>query len=675
MDGDGGIYDFNGTVTTEGSGEDTVYIFSPVSPNVPATPAIPPGTGVYAVAAGPTSIVDWKGTLTLGQNGAGHLFPSENGAFLVKKSFAALPGQESVVRYTYDYRNGDDLVGVVMYDEPNEEDAFDPIDAGSAVEVAKFVEVTSRGTFETAAAVETTYRLPITNQTIESESGSLEAYWSFDDAAEPLKGDFRRFGQPPESGGPQRTADSKVGGGALLFTGDKGLETTFIPESHLRENSPFTVMFWAKPDTITGDSLQGIIGSVNDDESEYRNFFIGIKSDSDGTRWVWGYGNDFQVDDNSTEHPTGILPAAYDDRWQHVAWQFTPNDSAEPNDDQIVIYINGREVYREGTTGDGKISNIPIAIGSLLYAKAGEQSVYQGLLDELAIFSKALTLCEIREIFNVPCNVGCGDFLAGYTLDDPVAWFPFNGNAIDESGQDKDGGTVNHPVTVIDATLSDDRFACPERAYAFNGTGAYMEVHDPDPSDTSNADVEMSDDGDENGDKDMTVAVWMRQSGGWGGEIALVQKSSASYSLHLNGNQPVFRIHFDDATTLEAVPESGSCELSTGQWHFLTGTYGTEVNGTETSTYARIYVDGIQCARPKPPAPDPGKIAGTKALGSGAAYDVGVGKDLPATGQALFSGSIDDLSIWATRLTEGEICDYYRLTSPLKKPAENIACP
>lgn len=50
-----------------------------------------------------------------------------------------------------------------------------------------------------------------------------------------------------------------------------------------------------------------------------------------------------------------------------------------------------------------------------------------------------------------------------------VAWYPFNGNANDESGNSNNG-------TVFGATLTTDRFGIPDRAYNFNGSGNYIKA-------------------------------------------------------------------------------------------------------------------------------------------------------------------------------------------------------
>jgi hypothetical protein len=55
------------------------------------------------------------------------------------------------------------------------------------------------------------------------------------------------------------------------------------------------------------------------------------------------------------------------------------------------------------------------------------------------------------------------------TLPDPVAFYPFTGNAIDSSGNSHDG-------TVTNATLTTDRFEQANSAYSFTGSSDYITI-------------------------------------------------------------------------------------------------------------------------------------------------------------------------------------------------------
>ena len=66
--------------------------------------------------------------------------------------------------------------------------------------------------------------------------------------------------------------------------------------------------------------------------------------------------------------------------------------------------------------------------------------------------------------------VGFGQSLPNYvSANGLVAYYPFNGNADDESGNGNNG-------TVNGAILADDRFGNPNSAYEFNGTSNNIEI-------------------------------------------------------------------------------------------------------------------------------------------------------------------------------------------------------
>ena len=78
--------------------------------------------------------------------------------------------------------------------------------------------------------------------------------------------------------------------------------------------------------------------------------------------------------------------------------------------------------------------------------------------------TRVFAVCAVVFLF-------CGIVHAG--LDDGlVAYYPFNGNANDESGNGHNG-----IVNGTGATLTNDRFGNANKAYSFNGTGSYIRVN------------------------------------------------------------------------------------------------------------------------------------------------------------------------------------------------------
>ena len=102
------------------------------------------------------------------------------------------------------------------------------------------------------------------------------------------------------------------------------------------------------------------------------------------------------------------------------------------------------------------------------------------------------------------------------------AWYPFNGNANDESGNN------NNPVK-NNATITSDRFGNPNSAYHFNGLYQYIQI----PNKPSL-----------NFGKEISLSVWVRPTGFYYGichASQLISKGGGNYNP---GN---YALRFDDA--------------------------------------------------------------------------------------------------------------------------------
>lgn len=90
----------------------------------------------------------------------------------------------------------------------------------------------------------------------------------------------------------------------------------------------------------------------------------------------------------------------------------------------------------------------PLTIG---WAEGG--GFFKGRLDDVRIFHRALPSSDVAELFAQESNPRSAGL---------VAYYPFNGNANDASGNGNHG-------TVSGATLTTNRFGVPASAYSFNG--------------------------------------------------------------------------------------------------------------------------------------------------------------------------------------------------------------
>jgi uncharacterized protein (TIGR02145 family) len=152
-----------------------------------------------------------------------------------------------------------------------------------------------------------------------------------------------------------------------------------------------------------------------------------------------------------------------------------------------------------------------------------------------------------------------------------VAWYPFNGNANDESGNGKDG-------TSFGATLTADRFGLNNAAYYFNGSHpTYIDLPELD----ENLGVQGS---------KYTASLWFKNTLGPSAENILIHASSS----YFNNSQVIFsRLEVWDQGSLKIYhrntdtnnePSGGFASIE--DWHFV-----SVLIDAEYGTYA-LYLDG-----------------------------------------------------------------------------------
>ncbi|MFZ2630255.1 MAG: LamG-like jellyroll fold domain-containing protein [Desulfosalsimonadaceae bacterium] len=214
----------------------------------------------------------------------------------------------------------------------------------------------------------------------------------------------------------------------------------------------------------------------------------------------------------------------------------------------------------------------------------------------------------------------------GLILPTPIAYYPFNGNADDETGNGYDG-------TVSGATLTADRFGKAKSAYSFNGTSDYIALED---LYYGKDDGAYSDHIDE-----ITVCAWFKTgynpgaSEYWG---RLVDFDGSNYYMVLIHEGHV--AFYTNETY--SYPIETEDAYNDNAWHFLCATYGA---GGKKS----IYVDGYLMAQIDVP---PGQAIGTGNTKSGF---IGSHYLLEMAKFWYFNGQIDDVILFDAELTAAQI--------------------
>ena len=306
---------------------------------------------------------------------------------------------------------------------------------------------------------------------------------------------------------------------------------------------------------------------------------------------------------------TGLTPG----QWYHIAGTY---DGAEAR-----VYVDGT---LDSTAAQ---SVVPLTNpGPLFLGQRGDNQAfafYEGLLDEVSIYNRALTAEEVSAIYQAGSE--------GKTRPAPpepvpppaglIGWWPGDDDA-DDVTANNNHGTITGDGTFVPGMVG--------QAFSFSGAG-YVEIpHDPV--------LDLS---------DFTIEVWVNLTTEGAGYQPLISKGvdPRPASLWLYGD--LIEIWFDPIF-LEVVRSVTS--LTPGNWYHIAATY----NRSE----AKIYIDGTLDATTvlsDVPSTDTGPLF----LGW-----IGQGN----TG--FYNGLLDEVSIYDRALTAEEVSAIYEAGSAGKiKPA------
>ncbi len=218
--------------------------------------------------------------------------------------------------------------------------------------------------------------------------------------------------------------------------------------------------------------------------------------------------------------------------------------------------------------------------------------------------------------------------------DGLIAYYPFNGNANDESGN-------NHHATVYNATLTTDRFGQSNKAYYFNGNDAYIDL------------------GDWQNGGPLSICIWVKYSafnnyarvfhlgtgigGTWYYETISI--------LNLDYDPHAYAVVYK-GTSGDGKAVSSNNFFSAGNWVFTVF--------TASGTSMKLYKNGVLDASTTD-GYEPNTITRT---------DQYLGRQNMSWDQ-WFYGYMDDLRIYSRELTAAEVLNLYNEPLPVKLKSFN----
>lgn len=214
-----------------------------------------------------------------------------------------------------------------------------------------------------------------------------------------------------------------------------------------------------------------------------------------------------------------------------------------------------------------------------------------------------------------------------------VGWWPFNGNAIDESINANDG-------TVNGATLTADRFGNANSAYSFDGTSNYINCG-------NNSVLQLN---------NFTISLWslLNASSNWSSGV-----NGGGFFLHKGCDNPVspfngwsYRVFYqtpfglitDQFSNNRNALDNNTNNLFT-QWNNIIFSY----DGTKL----KLYYNGVKI--------DSLSVTGNTAVNTNSLL-IGCRNEMinsSCTLNDFFAGKLDDIGIWNRALTQQEITGLY----------------
>jgi len=234
--------------------------------------------------------------------------------------------------------------------------------------------------------------------------------------------------------------------------------------------------------------------------------------------------------------------------WYHISLNYDGNNTT--------VYING-SLLDYNFTGDivQDIGSVDANTERVTIGGNRQDNVIQwkGLIDQTYVYNRTLTSEEVKGVYEESGRSVLDEGL--------VAYYPFNGNANDESGNNLHG-------TVDSATLISDRFGIPNSSYSFNKSN--ITVQDNDLLDFTNQ---------------FSLCVWYKSDSvstylGQGIMGKLREEGGGRYGIQLANPGDLYGVQPDFPKIIFGINNSqsgGNCHYHSDGlligWHFVVGTY------------------------------------------------------------------------------------------------------
>jgi hypothetical protein len=374
------------------------------------------------------------------------------------------------------------------------------------------------------------------------------------------------------------SADTPDGSGSSLSFDGRGDHVLVNDHSSLHLAGELTLMAWVKETAV------GRYAKVVSRRTGSYFYFLGV--DRGHPYGGIGDGVSYTVSGKS------ILMSL--DRWNHLAMVY--NDDA----DRMFLHFDGTERMTAVSRSLPPTAGVDLVLGGNSQDASGR---FNGDIDNVAIYNRALTDSEIRGLMN------------GASHPNQVASYGFDGNV-------EDAGSGSHDGLLTGGSYTADRFGLPNAALRLDGNDSVQIADHPDFQITGG----------------LTLAAWIRERVP-GSDAKIISRDSGDYFyfLGVDNGRPYGGI----GDGINFTMTRKSIAMIPDQWHFVAFVYD------DAADRMQIYFDGTL---------DETFVAQSLPLVTG--VDLTIGADFEGT-RYFFTGSIDGVAVYDQALDAAEIRESY----------------
>ena len=402
-------------------------------------------------------------------------------------------------------------------------------------------------------------------------------------------------------------------GKAALFNTNSSIDISGDVISR-SSNSSMTWSSWINFTNVHSSSFRALVGSNNGGGFTPGAFAINLYGSSNGISCsLERYYNNSQ--NYSTSYATVGLFSYSPNTWYHLALSYDSSSS------EATVYINGSKIgssYSLNYTNSSYTSYSALAIGR--YATANTGYGFDGMMDQIRIFDKALSPGEINSLYNETTTTA-----ALGTISNPstVAYYKMQ-DATDETGS-------------YNGTASNVNFNVQGKygfAGKFNGSSSFIETSSEATTTEGNK----------------TISGWIFSNVANNG-FAFV--ANGKIILQYTGNAFVVYKWVNGKTYYSGSVSAGEVKtITTSASYSLNTWYHVAIMQTGTGDYDfKLYINGTEPSTTQGSTAFGGYTASNFIIGSGAVYS--------GTRYNFWNGSIDQVRVFNKAISAAEVTKLY----------------